>query len=342
MPHRLRPTLILPAALLISAAFAESAAAQGVVQLNPQLQNNLRYLQIGISTGRVKASSSYSGRNFSSTSQTNDRQESLRVDMNGTAPSIDYQLTSKTQRLSVELSGGAHLKIRRSPVGGGGGRAFLLDQPAEGKIVVTLGEPVEKRYEAASIWQLFIAEPELAQTELEPLLRLLRPGWPLITQAKAVEEALYKQVDALGKFDRDTWAKLVDQLGSAQYVEREDADRKLRELGRSVVPYLKNLNPQRLDAEQMFRIRGISRRFDSHDNDEQPETAAAWLAADPEVWYALARRATPAQRPLVRTQLERILGESIALDAEADGEKLAAQLKTIRDLLDRRKAEAEK
>jgi len=95
-------------------------------------------------------------------------------------------------------------------------------------------------------------------------------------------------------------------------------------------------------AEQMFRIRGISRRFDSQDNDEQPETAATWLAADPEVWYALARRATPAQRPLIRTQLERILGESIVLDAEADGDKLAAQLKTIRDLLDRRKAEAAK
>jgi len=341
MSNRLCPTLILPAALLICAAPAEPAAAQGVVQLNPQLQNNLRYLQIGISTGRVRASSSYSGRNFSSTSQTNDRQESLRVDMNGAAPSIDYQLTSTTQRLSVELSGGAHLKIRRSPVGGGV-KAFLLDQPAEGKIVVTLGEPVEKRYEADSIWQLFIAEPELAQAELEPLLRLLRPGWPLITQAKAVEEALYKQVDALGKFDRDTWARLVDQLGSSQYVEREEADRKLRELGRSVVPYLKNLNPQRLDAEQMFRIRGISRRFDSQDNDEQPETAATWLAADPEVWYALARRATPAQRPLIRTQLERILGESIVLDAEADGDKLAAQLKTIRDLLDRRKAEAAK
>ncbi|MBA4018659.1 MAG: hypothetical protein C0483_15950 [Pirellula sp.] len=313
-----------------------SDAAAQQLQLSPQLQTNMRFLHVGLTGGRVTATSSYSGRSFSSTSQSKDRQESLKVDMNGVSPSVDYQLTTDGFKVSVLLTAGNELRVRREPKEGSTAKAFELHQPPEGHVTIVLG-PDPTKLEASSLWHLLLDQPELAKNELEPLLRLLRPGWPLVSQARAVEEALYKQVDASAKFDRNAWSAMVSQLGSDKYLEREEADRKLRELGQSIVPYLKNLSPGQLDAEQIYRIRAIARQYETEENEDNADTAAGWLSADPEIWYILARRADAQQRALVRMQLERILGEPVEFDPAAAGDVLQTQLKRLREQIDRRK-----
>lgn len=336
IPGRAAPFRIGLAAALALGVIATRDAGGQQLQLSPQLQTNMRFLHVGLTGGRVTATSSYSGRSFSSTSQAKDRQESLKVDMNGTAPSVDYQLTTDGFKVSVQLTAGNELHVRREPKEGSTAKAFELHQPPEGRVSVILG-PEQTKLEAASLWHLLLDQPELAKNELEPILRLLRPGWPLVSQARAVEEALYKQVDASAKFDRNAWAAMVSQLGSDKYLEREEADRKLRELGQSIVPYLKNLSPSQLDAEQLYRIRAIARQYETEENEDNADTAAGWLSADPEIWYILVRRADAQQRVLARMQLERILGEPVEFDPAATGETLRAQLERLREQIDRRK-----
>jgi hypothetical protein len=104
-----------------------------------------------------------------------------------------------------------------------------------------------------------------------------------------------------------------------------------------VIPYLRNLDLRQLDAEQAFRIRMIVRSYGSDDDEDTPDAAADWLAADPEIWYSLAARAVGPQRTKVRTQLALILGEPVVLDDDTTGEKLQMQLAKIREQVSRGK-----
>lgn len=329
-------TLAIVGAMTI-AGDGRQARAQ-LLELSPQMQGTMRYIQVGMVAGRVTGTAAFQGRSFSSNTQSEERQENLRIDMQGQAPGVDYQLTTKTFKVSVELSNGNQLKIVRTPIGDGKLKALEFVQPAEGKITIKVGDAAEtKTYEADSLWHLMTAEPDLSKNDLEPLLRLLRPGWSLSSITKSIEESLFKQAGNSTNFDRRAWGALVAQLASTKYVDREDADRRLRELGQTVVPYLRNLSGSNLDPEQAFRIRVIVRRYQSDEKDDSPETAAGWLAADPEIWYALAVRSPGSRREAIRGQLERILGEPTKLDTDADGEKLKAQLETIRGQIDRLK-----
>ncbi|MGC3968615.1 MAG: hypothetical protein QM775_14905 [Pirellulales bacterium] len=309
---------------------AEPAGAQQL-QLSPQLQNNLRFLHVGLTGGRVAATSSYTGRSFSSTSQSKDRQESLKVDMNGAGPAVDYQLTTDGFKVQVQLTAGNELHILRQPTSGSAAIPFELHQPAEGQVSVLIGA---EKIDAPSLWHVLLEKPELAKNEIEPMLRLLRPGWPLISQARAVEESLYKQVDANAKFDRKAWSQLVGKLASSKYLEREEADRQLRELGQAIVPFLKNLSPSQLDAEQMFRIRAISRRYETEENEDNPDAAAGWLAADPEIWYVLAGRADSSQRgareDATRTDSRRARGSRTRSRGRGAAESIEAHSRTDR------------
>jgi hypothetical protein len=260
----------------------------------------------------------------------------MTIDLNRQAPSIDYELTTSSFQVSLQLDDGNSLRIRRVPQGDGKVKYLELHQPAEGPITVTVGQnPPEKSWTADSLWHLVVAEPELVRTELEPLLRLMRPGWPLASEGQAIEQSLYKQVDVERNYDRQAWAELVDQLRSSNYADRLEADRRLRELGQVVVPYLRNLAASRLDAEQAYRIRMIVRRYGAGADEDTPDTAASWLAADPDIWVALAPRSVGPQRDKVRAQLSLILGEPVVLDSAAAGDTLQSQLAKIREQIHR-------
>lgn len=324
--------------LSIVAVFAIDGPAAGQeIALSPSLANQLRHnLHVGLASGRVVAAGEFSGRSLNWSSQSGDRREQLKIDLTGGAPSLDYELSGPEFRIVVELDDGRALRIRRLPQGEGKTKFLELVQPADGELTIVVGEnPPEKSGKFGSIWHLLVAEPELVHTDIEPLLRLLRPGWPLVSEGQAVEAALYRQVDAERSYDRQAWAVLVEKLRSPQYVERLKADRQLRELGKVVVPYLQHMSPQKLDAEQAYRIRMIVRSYGTENAEDSPETAAGWLSADPEIWYALSQRAVGPQRTKVAVQLGLLLGQPVELDPVASGAALQAQLVKIRGQIDR-------
>jgi hypothetical protein len=336
MPQRFRLSRRVVFTILAAAALSRSSAAQEIV-LSPNLANQLRQnLNVSLAAGRVVALGRFEGRSLNWSTQSGENREQMKIDLTGPNPSIDYELSTAEFKIVLELDDGRALRIRRLPQGTGQAKFLEFVQPAEGDLKIVVGQnPPEKSWTFASVWHLLIAEPELVRTEVEPLLRLLRPGWPLASEGQAIEAALYKQVDAERSYDRQAWASLVEKLRSQHYVERIEADRQLRELGQVIVPYLQHLSPQQLDAEQAYRIRMIVRSHGTERAEDSPETAATWLAADPEVWYSLARRASGSQRTKAALQLGLLLGEPVQLDPAAAGASLDEQLTKIRGQIDR-------
>jgi hypothetical protein len=313
----------------------ETLVAEELI-VSPNLANQLRYLHVSIASGRITAAGTFSGRNLESQSQTNGRREKLTVDLTGSLPSVHYELTTPTLHVTLELEQGDTLRVVRAPQGDGTVPYLELNQPAEGKITVVVGrDAAKKTYAVDTWWHLLAAEPDFARTEIEPLLRLLRPGWPLASAGHEIVESLYRKIDAERTYDRRAWSVLVERLSGGKYVERVEADRQLRELGQVVIPYLRNLNEKQLDAEQTYRIRMIVRSYGATADEDTPDSAAQALAADPEMWYALAVRAVGPQRIKVRTQLSLILGEPVTLDVDVDEAAYSVQLAKLRERIDR-------
>jgi hypothetical protein len=328
-----RITLLLLA--VVAGAVACDSAQSQEVMISPQLANHLHSIHVGIRAGRIQASADHNGRTVEASTNAEDRHEKLTIDVTAT-PSLDYDLSTAGFRVIIDLDRGNELRIRRTPVGTGKLVPLEFHQPAEGKINVIVGqESARKQYVVDSMWHLLVIDPELVKADIEPLLRLLRPGWPLASSGLELEAALYRQVDVERRYDRQAWAALVEQLSGAKYVDRVEADQRLRELGSVVVPYLRNLAEKRLDAEQAYRIRMIVRSYGDQSDDDSIESAAQWLAADPEIWYALAKRAAEPQRSRVRTQLAQILGTPLELDPTASDEVWQTQLKKVREEIDR-------
>jgi hypothetical protein len=336
---RRRGVLCLIGAIATIVGFGDvNAARSQEVAVSTNLANQLRYVQVGIKSGRVNATSSFPGRTFNLSTNANDRREQMTLDLTGPQPSLDYELTTASFRIVVDLDHGNTLRIRRDPQGDAKTQPLEFYQPADGTLTIKLGDKTNERtITADSLWHLFAAEPDLARNEIEPLLRLLKPAWPIGLQFQGIEELLYRKVDAERNYDRQAWTELVKQLSGEHYIDRLEADRRLRDLGKIVIPYLRNLDLRQLDAEQAFRIRMIVRSYGSDDDEDTPDAAADWLAADPEIWYSLAARAVGPQRTKVRTQLALILGEPVVLDDDTTGEKLQMQLAKIREHVSRGK-----
>ena len=109
----------------------------------------------------------------------------------------------------------------------------------------------------------------------------------------------------------------MTELGGNRYSQRQSADRRLRESGPKLLPYLQRVDRSRLDTEQSRRIRDIIRSIVGVEDEDTPDRAALWLADDPRAWYTLTARDDVAKRRLAAAQLTRLLKGPIEFDPNA-------------------------
>ncbi len=337
MPHRssrlaVRKTAILAVWAALSLAAAPACGQEAPV--NPGLAPLLRYFQLGVHAGRIRASSPHRDRKLESQAsntdaQGNTRRERLSVTLSGEATTISYQQSVSDCQWSVEILDGKEVSLRRESKNADVCLPLVFHQPAVGPLSLRIGEGAESReFAAENLWRLLVSEPE-ACSQFAPLLELLKPNWHLAETAQAAEQSLYASVRAMAAADQTGLRRLVGQLASDKFARRQAAERSLRRAGRDALPFLMSIDWRRLDAEQRFRLGRLFRDLSGDGVDDTPERVALGLIRDPMLWLKLLERADESHRRLALEQLERLLERRLVFDPAADATTRLEQLAAL-------------
>lgn len=333
-----RRALVL--ALVLSLGLAARRAAAELPKISSGLASGLRLVEFSIVGGRVAVGSRYS-KNYSGTSTNGAarRREQLRIhiDRRTRTPYVEYESHSPKVDIALKARGGGEALFSRS--GGDDSRysKIQLRQHTSEPLVLTLevGDAT-REIEAASLWHLWLAEPELCREEVAPLIEMLAPDLALAKRAEAIKAAL----DDMPVHKRDNevklWARWVEQLGGDKFAERRQAELNLRAAGQPAALYLEALDLDRLDPEQRLRVRRVLAARRSPAESETPRRVARRLAADPRVWLALMARPALDQRRRAAEHLAQLLPAPFDFDPEADAAARAEQIEALRAKLEGR------
>lgn len=311
----LRRSLILAA---LGLSLAAPAMAQQPLEM-PTLLDPARMgpVQFRIFSGRVTMQGHRLG-SYTQSANSRGRNERLTLSANNNELVLSYESTSPSEQLSVEASGAERLMMRRRPRGDSTLIPVEYEQ-ANASVSLTLGVKEKQQvYQGTSLWHLLIAHRETCRQNLVPMLKVLNREWDLVKTAELVESALLSESAARDLPDRRQWGVLVERLGDESFSNREAADRRLREAGRSVITYLRQIDSSRLDAEQRYRIRRIILAASTAEDTQSPDQVVAWLSGDPAIWLILLGRDDESTRRLAAARLEALLGKPISFHPAAD------------------------
>lgn len=310
-------TVIVVGVLLGLMAVGAANAQEGL--LNQAVQQG--WLQCGIVGGRITLDQGQIP-NIHTTTATHNSQhkEELHLQKENGRPTLRYERTNDKERLAVNMVGSAgSVLIHQEPLGDSPALTVKFEQTADQEITLTVGSWTQQQvFSAPDLWRLLIAWPEECRKHLLPLLEELRPDWSLADQIARVEERLLRNAEEDKTSDAASWAALVKQLADNSFAKREAADRALREGGPNAIAYLWQLDFDRLDAEQRFRVHRIIAAQTGQHGEDSAEQIVASLAGVPAVWLALLARSDPAIRRTAAKQLAKLLGGPISVDPAAD------------------------
>ncbi len=288
------------------------------------------YLQVSVQGGRIV---------FSSTRVISPRMvngpERLTMRLDGDFTAVQYQCKSEDEEFVFEAGNQHRFSLRR---------VFKAEEE-EVEFRQTPEAPLELRvvlkgqtqhYRSPGLWHLLIAQKEVSQQLLVPLLERLRPGWSLSERALQVEEELLRTISPEYQQDQRRWAELVRQLADDRYARREAADRELRSAGHGLVAYLERLDFRRLEPEQQSRIRSILVALGSDAEDDSPEQAAAALTHDPATWLVFLARPEVATRRAAAEHLASLLRRPMEFDPTAEASIRQQQIQKLREWLENR------
>jgi hypothetical protein len=310
----------------------QAALAQKPLPQTPFLTEMLRQpsVRVELTSGRValKVTQRWVTTRNSSNGPT---QERISIRAMGGDPTLDYDLTTLEEEISIRFASANRLEIRHVPRGDSKVTPVEFDQPATGPVTLKVGAKDVREYQAASLWHLAMAEPAECRQLLFPLLALLQPNWDLGKTGDEIRAVLLRMAEGASRTDHKQWAEWVRQLGDDQFAKREAADQHLRDAGRGIVSYLQQLDPTRLDAEQRFRIRRIVNALTVTNGEDSPEHVASWLFGDASVWLAMLASPEESTRKTAARQLGAILGGPVAFDPAADAATRKKQLDALRE-----------
>jgi hypothetical protein len=296
--------------------------------------DRLRWLRYKMVAGRIVTASSYpEGMNISFGPSLVDGRlkEHLQLLILKDQATIRYELQGEGNLLTIGLSEAGQFQIRstrsKPP------SSFHFVQPVGKDLSLSITEGAERRIlSGRSFWHLYLADPKWVTAELIPQLEVLRPGWKLAEAGAAIEEAVLRQAQAAQAPDTRSWERLVAQLASANFAERESAQRELARAGQVVLPYLESLPLAELDAEQAARIKTLVEKL-STNYEDTTERVVAWLAGDRQVWLSLLSRPELAKRQAAAEQLVELTGGPIEFDPAADEATRREQLVVLQSRL---------
>jgi hypothetical protein len=241
--------------------------------------------------------------------------EQLSVQLHTESLLLHYEDIQNERQIKVDLDDQQRLTLTRtcaSPT-----REIKLVQPFRGPLTLSIGRDAPVTYTAATIWHLSLAQPQLCEESLFPLLETLRPHWGLQDLATGIQQELRKHAGQDVCTQRAQWREWVAQLDSDDFEERQNADHQLRAAGQGVVAWLQRLDQRQLTPEQAGRIKDIRQGLADLSTDT-PQRVAAWLVDDRCAWLALLRNDDLQVRIDATNHLSVLFGKPLAFNPLGD------------------------
>ena len=208
-------------------------------------------------------------------------------------------------------------------------REVTLHQPLEGKLTVSIESSGSlSQTSAASLWHLMLAEQELCDEHVTPLLESLRPDWRIAEQGQAIRESLLRSAGTDVLLERAQWRKWVADLSHVNFQKRQAADRALRAVGQPVMAWLSRLDAEELDAEQRQRVRRICADL-ADPSADSPERVVSWLVDDKAVWLSLIATGDLDDRIAASEHLSKLCRRTIPFDPHASQDQRLTQMRAL-------------
>lgn len=294
------------------------------------------YLRFYIASGEIRLSGRRLG-NIASSSSTLGRSEKLTMQLVGGQRRLQYERTSRSEQLTVEVNGDRQVHIRRTPYNRSAVVPLDFSQTPGQPTTLALGAEGSRRvYEAPGLWHLLIVHQQPCRQHLIPVLELLSSDWQLVEASEVIERELVGAATTGDLPDSRQWAALVEQLSDDRFARREAAERQLRAFGPALLGYLRRLDFAALDAEQQYRVRRIILALSYHNGDDQPAVVARRLLAEQTIWLALLERPQEPVRQVAARQLARLLGRPIDFDPQAEAKLRQQQIEKLQKEIGRK------
>jgi hypothetical protein len=292
----------------------------------------VEWLRLSISGGRIALTSTRCGQ-VSLTSEptaANPLRQSLSVDAHAGVLLATYEATDERAVFTFTVDERKLVTIVRRPLAGEAPELRYV-QPASGPVQLAIGSDESRKYSAASLWHLLLAEPT-AREHLLPVLDQLAPHWRLTEQLASIETSLASVAGTDTSAQRSQWQAWIEQMADPSFSRRREADQALRAAGQSILAHLRQLDPATVDLEQRRRIRAIIATI-ADASPDSPERVASWLADDKRVWIVLLGRGDERGRQAAARQLSLLCGRPVAVDPAASDDQREQQLVELKALL---------
>lgn len=328
MKHHAALIASLVVLLATSASFAEQVgSAQNLIPLQ-------RWVRFEVIMGRLHANSVHLRRpmNLHRNDATSKRKESLSITYPGNICTVQYVASSPQESLRFDYQNTGRFELLFEPQEETAELYLHYYQMPQQPIRLVTGKGTdEKVFSADNLWQLFLAEPELCNQHLMPLLNRLRSDWPLAEQAESVKAEL-AWLSTQPKQPKKDWRRLINQLGSDRFQQRQLADRQLREEGLELLHYLQQFKMSKLSAEQRYRIKQIKASLTIRRGDDTPQRIARWLQNDPTIWMTLLSDDSLSHRTAAVAQLTHLHGRPINFNPKVSAALRKAEIDRLRRL----------
>ena len=288
----MRRRIAIFVALFVSAAAVTSL---GQDQPPPTLFSKCSAIRIEFVLGRLTIIPQHRGqiRLTKSPPGSEEISESLQVNNDDVSPVVRYECKHGDRPFILEVINYREVNLLAQHDRDNSTKFVEFRQPLQGDLEVIVHDGQQSReIKSQSFWHLILTERALCETELVPVLEVLRPDWHLVDLTEQVESGLFHAALSKPLISRRYLSELVAQLNSPRFQKRQSADSQLRSCGPAALPFLDSLSRQNLSGEQRMRIDRIRRAISTASMDTA-ERMTEWLADDEHVWFALLKHEIP-------------------------------------------------
>jgi len=242
--------------------------------------------------------------------------ETLSIDATRGRPRLHYTRRTATQRLTLDVNQHNRLSIESEI---GNERITLIQEP-DNPISLHHYRGNELDIDDVDTWiHLYMSHPAIYIKHLQPLVDDMIHAMPLNELAERAHVRSIASLSSASTTKNITIEHHIARLGSTQRIERIEAQRELHQCGISLLPRLRQIDPQQLDAEQRHRLQHVIRQL-TPPGDDCESRLAAMIRDDQKYWMAVEDRLTGAQRISISARLSDLGGSDVRHVAKANAQ----------------------